>query len=140
MSNEMTVAMKQHGAFSWNELMTSDIEGAKVFYQALFDWSLDEMTAGDMDYTIAKSGETEVAGMMAMPLEVKGMPPMWGAYVTVDEVDVSARKVIELGGKILMEPTDIPGIGRFCTLQDPQGAVLSMMTYEKNSSASGQED
>jgi predicted enzyme related to lactoylglutathione lyase len=53
----------------------------------------------------------------------------WGVYVTVDDVDATAAKAEELGGKILVPPTDIPNVGRFCVLQDPQGSVISAITY-----------
>ena len=45
------------------------------------------------------------------------------------DVDLTAAKAEELGGKVLVPPTDIPRVGRFCVLQDPQGAVLSAITY-----------
>jgi uncharacterized protein len=51
------------------------------------------------------------------------------SYVTVDNVDAIAKNAQELGGKILMGPQDIPTVGRFCVIQDPQGAVISAITY-----------
>jgi predicted enzyme related to lactoylglutathione lyase len=119
---------KTHGVFSWNELMTTDIAGAKEFYGKMFNWQLQDMNA-DMPYTMAKSGGEDVAGMMPMPPEVGKMPPMWGAYVTVDDVTASAKQAEALGGKVLMEPRDIPDVGRFCVISDPQGATLNLITY-----------
>lgn len=124
-----TEAMKQHGAFSWNELMTTDVAGAKTFYGELLGWSLSDIDCCNEKYTMAKAGETEVAGMMDIPTEAAGMPPAWGAYVTVDDVDAMVAQVEKLGGKICLPPRDIPGIGRFVVIQDPQGAVLSLITY-----------
>lgn len=125
----MTEPMKQHGAFSWNELMTTDVDAAKSFYGKLFGWTLENMPMSDMDYIMAKAGDQEVAGIMAMPPESGGMPPNWGAYITVDDVEASAKQAEALGGKILMVPRDIPDVGRFCVISDPQGAVVSMITY-----------
>ncbi|WP_456405563.1 VOC family protein [Thiolapillus sp.] len=125
----MTDPMKQHGAFSWNELMTTDPGAAKKFYSTLFGWALEDMNTTGIDYTIAKAGDKEVAGIMGMPPEAGNMPPMWGAYVTVDDVEASARQAETLGGKILLEPRDIPDVGRFCVISDPQGATLSLITY-----------
>ena len=125
----MTDTMKQHGAFSWNELMTTDVSAAKAFYGDLFGWVLEDMQANDMGYTMAKAGGKEVAGIMAMPPEAGKMPPMWGAYVTVDDVEASAKQAEALGGKILIAPRDIPDVGRFCVICDPQGATLSLITY-----------
>ncbi|VAW70870.1 Glyoxalase/bleomycin resistance protein/dioxygenase [hydrothermal vent metagenome] len=125
----MSDSKKQHGAFSWNELMTIDVSAAKIFYGSLFHWTLEDMQTCDVGYTMAKAGDTEVAGIMATPPEVGEMPPMWGSYVTVDDVDASAKLVESLGGNIVLAPRDIPGVGRFCVIADPQGAVLSIITY-----------
>lgn len=128
MSDTAINPMKQHGAFSWNELMTTDIDGAKTFYSALFDWQLEEMQ-GEMPYTMATVNGQQVSGMMQNPPEAGGMPAMWGGYVTVDDVDASARQAESLGGKVLMDSRDIPNVGRFCIISDPQGAMLSLITY-----------
>ena len=120
---------KQHGTFSWFELMTSDVDGAKKFYANLFGWNTEDMPMGDMNYTIVKVGEEGLGGIMSTPPQAEGAPPNWGVYVTVDDVDATAGKAEELGGKILVPPTDIPNVGRFCVLQDPQGAVISAITY-----------
>ncbi len=120
--------MKQHGAFSWNELLTTDLDGAKEFYSAMFSWQLEDIN-NDMPYTLAKIDGQDSAGMMVTPPEAKGMPPMWGAYVTVDDVEASAKQCEELGGKVLVDARDIPNIGRFCVIADPQGAMLTIITY-----------
>jgi predicted enzyme related to lactoylglutathione lyase len=80
-------------------------------------------------YTIVKAGDIDVGGIMPIPPHAGGMPPTWGAYVTVDDVDATAELAEKLGGKILIPPTDIPTVGRFTVIQDPQGAVLSAITY-----------
>ncbi len=121
--------MKQHGAFSWNELTTADVTAAKVFYGELLGWQFQDIDAGGMDYTMIKVDDKEVGGMMATPAEAKGMPPAWGAYVTVDDVDARVAQVEQLGGKICVAPQDIPDVGRFSVIQDPQGATLMLITY-----------
>lgn len=120
---------KQHGAFSWFELMTSDVDSAKNFYSNLFGWNTEDMSMGDMNYTVVKIGDEGLGGIMHTPPQAEGVPPNWGVYVTVDDVDATSRKAEELGGKILVPPTDIPTVGRFCVLQDPQGATISAITY-----------
>ena len=125
----MTDVYKQQGAFSWNELMTTDVDSAKQFYGEVFGWEFKDEPMEGMTYTIVKAGEREVGGIMAMPPEVGQMPPVWGAYVTVDDVDETARKVEAAGGKIHIPPQDIPGVGRFCVIQDPQGAYISAIHY-----------
>jgi len=128
----MNEQFKQHGAFSWSELMTTDIEAAKAFYAKLFGWTLEDMTMEGMSYTVIKAGDKEVGGMMATPPEAEGSPPMWGTYVTVDDVDGIAQSALELGATVVVEPRDIPDVGRFCVIRDPQGAFLSAITYIKN--------
>jgi predicted enzyme related to lactoylglutathione lyase len=127
----------KHGAFGWNELMTTDQEGAKKFYTNLFGWETEEMTMEGMDcregmtYTVIKVDDDPVGGLTGMPPGHEDMPPTWGVYVTVDDVDATAARVEELGGKLLGPPMDIPNVGRFCVIQDPQGAALCAITYVK---------
>ncbi len=119
--------MKQHGAFSWNELMTNDIEGAKTFYAKMFNWNLESIDK-EMPYTLAKIDGQDVAGLMTIPPNAPPVPT-WNAYVTVDDLEASAKLAIDLGGKVLMEASDIPNVGRFCVICDPQGATLTLITY-----------
>jgi len=121
--------MKKHGAFSWNELLTTDVDGAKAFYGELFGWEMrDEPMPGGF-YTLLKAGDREVGGLMSMPAEAQDAPPAWGSYVTVDNVDQRVRHAEELGGKTIMAPRDIPNVGRFAVISDPQGAMLTLITY-----------
>jgi predicted enzyme related to lactoylglutathione lyase len=119
------------GAFSWNELMTSDPAGALAFYTALFGWTGSTMPMPDGDYHVLKVGETAVGGVMALPPEAKagGMPPCWGSYVTVADVDATARKAAGLGGKVVHGPLDVPGVGRMAVIIDPQGAAINVIAY-----------
>ncbi len=123
--------MKYHTPISWNELITNDVEGAKKFYGELFGWDLKNENVGDRSYTVAKSYNTEVAGIMQTPESAEGLPPQWGAYVTVEDVDASANKVIELGGTVLLPAKDVPGVGRLCVVADPQGATISLISYSE---------
>ena len=112
--------IKQHGAFCWSELMTTDVPGALKFYTKLFGWTTEEMHMEGMTYTLAKVGGTDVGGIMATPPEAQGMPPMWGVYVTVDNVDATAKMAEELGGKDTC-PTDGHS-GRWAILRDSRSA------------------
>jgi len=121
--------MKMHGAFSWNELNTHNINAAKAFYGEFLGWTIDDMKDSQMEYSIAKTGDAEVAGMMTPPDVDKNMPPFWLAYVTVDDVDKRAKRAESLGGKIHVPPMDIPDVGRFSVIADPEGAMLGIITY-----------
>ncbi len=119
----------KHGAFGWTELMTTDVEAAKRFYTGIFGWETEDYPMEGMVYTVLKIDGEPVGGIMATPPECQGMPPAWSTYVTVNDVDATARQVEQLGGKILRPPSDIPEIGRFCVVQDAQGAVICAITY-----------
>lgn len=135
MENIMSEVKPQHGFFNWNELMTTDVEAAKKFYGALAGWTFEKMDNPEMDYYCAKSGETMTAGIMGQPKEAQAMPPMWGGYITVDNVDESAAQAEALGGKVIIPLTDIPTVGRFCVILDPQGAAVSLITYSEEGCA-----
>ncbi|MEB8431256.1 VOC family protein [Cocleimonas sp. KMM 6892] len=124
----MSNPMKQHGAFSWNELMTTDVAAAKAFYGKMFNWQMEDMEM-DQPYTLAKIDDEMKAGLMPLTPECGEMPPYWGAYVTVNDVEASAKQAEVLGGKILLEPRDIPTVGRMCVISDPQGAALTIISY-----------
>jgi len=125
----MEEKFKMHGAFSWCELMTTNPEAAKKFYTELLGWTAEEMPMEGMTYTVLKAGEESVGGIMPVPPEAQGTPPHWGAYITVKDVDAVAKKAQELGAKTLVPLTDVPDVGRLYTFQDPQGAVISVITY-----------
>lgn len=126
----MEERFKQQGEFGWCELITTDVNSAKEFYTKIFGWDTEDMSMGDMKYTVLKIDEKPVGGMMHPPPEAQGMPPAWGIYVTVDDVDATAQMVKEMGGAVVVEPRDIPEVGRFCVIQDPQGAFISAITYQ----------
>jgi predicted enzyme related to lactoylglutathione lyase len=121
----------KHGAFGWFELMTNDVEGAKTFYKSLFGWEYESFPMQESEYTVVKHNGEAVAGIMQLPEELAGTPPSWGIYITVDDVDNTIEEITGQGGKVLRPASDIPGVGRFCVLQDPQGGVLMAISYIK---------
>lgn len=117
-----------HGTFCWNELMTRDKKAAEKFYTELIGWEAKESDMPGLKYTIFKAGEKQAAGMMDMPADVPAeVPAHWMAYIAVDDVDTPAAKIEKLGGKLMHGPEDIPDVGRFCIIQDPTGAVISLI-------------
>lgn len=122
-------AYKTHGAFSWAELLTTDPDKAAAFYGRLFGWTCDTMDMGSGPYRVVKVGDASVGGIMAIPQQSAGMPPTWGSYVTVTAVDETVALCQQLGGKVLVPPMDVPGVGRMAVLLDPQGAAINVITY-----------
>jgi hypothetical protein len=117
------------GSLGWNELISTNEDQAVSFYKGLFGWSADPTEMPGMTYTIFKQGETMIAGSMAQPKQMAGAPSLWGVYFSVADADQAAAKVTALGGKVLNPPMDIPNIGRFAVVADPQGAMFSVMKF-----------
>lgn len=125
--------MPTHGTFCWNELSTTDLDAAQGFYKELLGWEIKEGSApgGGMRYNEIVANGRHVGGLFQSGPECGGvMPPHWRIYVAVDDVDASAAKVAELGGKVTFPPTDIPHVGRFCVVDDPTGAAISLITLK----------
>lgn len=110
--------------------MTTDPEAAKRFYGELFGWKWEEYHMQGMTYTVVKVAGEEMGGIMPIPPEASGTPPNWGTYVTVDDVDATVKKAESMKAKVIVPPRDIPDVGRFAVIQDPQGAVLMVITYK----------
>jgi predicted enzyme related to lactoylglutathione lyase len=122
--------VKEPGTFTWAELDTRDVEGAKAFYAAVFGWGAETSTGGGMEYTEFKlaGGDESIAGMMAMPEGVPAqVPAYWLVYFGVEDVDAAVARVQELGGSVTVPGSDFPG-GRFAVVGDPQGAMFGVMT------------
>jgi uncharacterized protein len=104
--------------------VTTDLEGAKAFYGAVFDWGA-ETADGEMPYTTWQVAGRPVAGMMAkppmMPAEV---PPHWGVYFMVANLDRALDVIRERGGQVRTDPIDTPA-GRFAPAADPAGASFN---------------
>ncbi|HEY4250657.1 MAG TPA: VOC family protein [Roseomonas sp.] len=117
-----------HGRFCWYELLTTDPDAAQAFYTQVVGWNARDSGMPGMNYTIFGVGEAGIGGMMKLTEEcaVVGARTGWVGYVAVEDVDAHAQKVADAGGAIRMPPQDIPGIGRFAVVADPQGAVLTL--------------
>lgn len=119
----------QHGAFSWSELIATDVGKAEGFYSKLFGWTTEAMPMPDFTYTVFRLGEERVAGMMPLLPDMGEMPSHWGTYFTVTNVDETVKVAAAAGGTICMEPMDIPGVGRFAMIASPQGVRFYVITY-----------
>jgi hypothetical protein len=115
------------GVFVWDEVHTTDVEGAKAFYGEIIGWSANDRDMGEgLTYTMFESGgEQRAGGMTIMQPE---MPPNWLTYIGTDDVDAKCKQAEELGARKLMGPMDIPGVGRSAVLTDPTGAAFALFT------------
>ena len=116
------------GSMIWNELITKEPESAAGFYETVLGVQSEVM---DMQppYTVLKSGDRVVAGILAMTPEMGDMPASWDVYFGTEDTDATVAKAVRAGGKALREPFDTPG-GRMAVLQDPQGAVFEVINYQ----------
>ena len=113
--------------FEWNELSTKDMVTSQEFYTKLFGWTAHETWLADQKYIIFKQGAANVAGMMRMSEEWGKTLSHWISYISVEDVDQIAERVEELGGNLLVPPTDVPEVGRFAILTDLSGAMLGII-------------
>ncbi len=118
-----------HGAPSWFETLTTDVERAKTFYMSLFGWTAEAKQFPGIEYTTFSLNGSPVAGMMQIQPHMGQIPPHWGVYFTVKNVDETAKLVADWGGKLCVPPVDIPTIGRFAGLTSPQGVMFYAITY-----------
>jgi uncharacterized protein len=120
-------ASATHGDFVWYELRTTDAKAATDFYTHVVGWQAQPSgDPGGIPYTLLATQGSGVAGLMQLTPEMQagGMRPAWVGFIGVDDVDAYAKRIEEAGGKLHCPPMDIPTIGRFASVQDPQGAVF----------------
>ena len=119
--------VNETGSMCWNELITDDARKAEDFYKRVFGWTSEKvpMQRGG-NYTMFKKDTVQAAGMMQATPEMKLTHPYWLIYFGADDCDKSADKAKQLGGKIQMPPTDIPNVGRFSVISDPQGGYFAI--------------
>lgn len=119
-----------NGYLCWNELNVRKISNVKKFYEELLGWQLDTGPApdGEGEYTAILNNGRMNGGALEIQESWGDVPPHWIIYISVPDCDASAAKSKELGGTVPVEPFDIPNVGRMAVLQDPNGAVFSIIT------------
>lgn len=116
--------------FIWYELLTTDPAAAAEFYRAVIGWSCSDSGQPGMDYRLFRMGDETVGGLMALPpgAEQSGMTPAWLGYISVANVDEAVSRLTSAGGQLHMPAMEVPGVGRFAMVGDPQGAIFYVMT------------
>lgn len=123
----MSNPIEPQANFVWYELMTSDAMAAEHFYREVVGWGAQPQP-GPNPYTLLTVDDVPVAGLMNIPDEAAGMRPGWIGYIGVADVDAAAQKLQSLGGAVHRAPADIPGVGRFAVVADPQGASFVLFS------------
>jgi hypothetical protein len=122
------------GRFVWYDLMTTDTAGAEQFYTQLFGWGTQDFEGSQEPYTMWSNNGDMIGGFMALPAELKqvGVPTHWIAAIAVADVDETAARAKQLGGSVQAGPMDIPDVGRYAVLMDPQGAAFAVFTAKEH--------
>jgi hypothetical protein len=122
----MAEDQKVLGKFVWHDLMTTDLEKAVAFYTELLPWTINEWESpATGKYKMIHAAGEDHGGFVPLRPE-DNLPSHWICYVTVDDVDAAAAKAIQLGGRTPEPGRDIPEVGRFAVIVDPQGAAISL--------------
>lgn len=117
---------KPRGRFVWFDLLTTDPKAAPAFYSAVAGWGTQAWDSGPMPYTMWINDGKPLGGVTN--LHNPAAPPHWLAYISTPNVDATVKEAEELGAKVIAPPSDIPTVGRYAVLADPQGAVFAAFT------------
>lgn len=120
-----------HGSWIWYELMTPDPQASRTFYEAVVGWTIDADSAipGPTEYRIVHADDGDVAGVLTLTPDMlaSGASAGWMGYVGVDDVDATVEQLKAAGGSVHLPPQDVPDVGRFAMVGDPQGVVFYVM-------------
>ena len=127
-SEERPEGAPEIGEGSWHELMTTDADAAMKFYSEVFGWQPSEsMDMGEMGkYQMFNRPHGMIGGMMNKGPQMADVPPNWGIYFLVPEINAAVERVKANGGKILNGPMEVPGGDWIVNAMDPQGAAFSL--------------
>lgn len=114
-------------AATWSELGTGDPQKALEFYSKVFGWTTEPFGDSPIPYTVIKNDNMGIGGAYKLMPEMGPVPPHWLVYFSVDDCDATVKKASELGAQIMKPADDIPGVGRFAILIDPQGAAFAVI-------------
>ena len=116
-----------HGRFAWHRLNTADREAAAAFYPRVTAWTAQPWDVVD-DYTLWMNGRDPVGGAVALTDDLRGLGlgSHWMPYVSVYDVDDCERQAVKLGATLRAGPAEIPNVGCWAVLTDPQGAAFGI--------------
>lgn len=138
----------ERGHFVWYELMTTDPAAAQGFYSAVTGWGTAPFEGMEPPYTMWMRGEVPLGGVTELPAPARqegaplrdaGAPSHWLASISTGDVDAAAERTRALGGSVRMPPMDIPQVGRYAVLVDPQGAQFAVYKSSQQAPAGDRE-
>ena len=114
--------MADASGFIWFELMTTDLDKAVAFYGPVVGWETRDSGMPGTRYLIFGKGGKDVGGMMSWTSIGENKPTKWMGHIHTADVDTETKAVVADGGTLYRPPQEIPGVGRFGVMADPQGA------------------
>src|SRR5262245_49129115 len=123
--------LDEPGSLCWTELMTKDAAKAGGFYTSLLPWKTEAMNMAGVNYSLFKRGDASAGGMMQMDASMAMVPTHWLSYFMVGDTDAILAKAQGLGSEVLVPGQNVPNVGRFAILKDPQGAPFGILGPEK---------
>ena len=120
------------GTIGWTDLTVENAAELRDFYAEVTGWQSSPVDMGgynDYNMNAPASGQPK-AGVCHARGSNASLPPQWLIYITVEDVDLSARRAVERGGSVVAEPRDMGDMGRYCVIQDPAGAVAGLFAYK----------
>jgi predicted enzyme related to lactoylglutathione lyase len=106
------------------ELWSENPDRIAQFYQAVFDWQVRHIP--EMNYRLVETGGSGGINGGIMKPQAGPWPGKLAFYIDVDDIDSYARKIVSGGGKIVVDKTDVPGVGQMALFEDPDGRVLGL--------------
>jgi uncharacterized protein len=115
------------GALCWNDLGTTDVDAAMAFYGELLGWSFEQRTEEDpLRYMRIRNGDSENGSIHLQGDVERGEPPSWVVYFAAADLNTTNAALTGLGGRVLVEPLEVPAGGRVSVATDPQGAAFGL--------------
>jgi hypothetical protein len=132
LAESSTPAAPAIGQIGWIDLTVPNAESVRAFYERVAGWTASPVGMGDHnDYCMLPAGADKPVGGICHALGANAaMPPVWMVYITVADLEESMRRCAANGGKIRVPERRIPGMGRFCVIEDPAGAIAALYQAE----------
>ena len=126
--NPTSTGLQLTGKFTWFDLLTDDVAGAKKFYGPVFGWTFADTPGANGKYSVISVGSERIGGLFHRSKPAKSGPTTrWLSFISVPDPAAAARYAESHGGKLIAGPTSAPARGTHVVLQDPQGALFAVL-------------
>lgn len=119
-----TVTKYRNGVPNWVDVSVPDVGRGAEFYAGLFGWHAEDQGNAAGNYTMFSIGGRSVAGLG--PRHGDAFAPLWGTYVSVDDLDATVSAAEANGGTTVVPPMDVMVAGRMSVVSDPSGAIVHL--------------